>query len=47
MLKHSQKQDEAARLAQLINSGNPSPYLYNDFTYKLQQVQSQSQVSSI
>ncbi|GJQ85898.1 hypothetical protein Trydic_g21754 [Trypoxylus dichotomus] len=41
MLSHSQKQEEAARLAQMMNSSVSQAHLANDINYKLQQSQVQ------
>ncbi|KAI4454790.1 eukaryotic translation initiation factor 4e transporter [Holotrichia oblita] len=41
MLSHSQKQEEAARLAQMMNSSVSQGHLSNDLNYKLQQSQVQ------
>lgn len=44
MLQHSQKQDEAARRAQMINTNSHPAHLNNDLNFKLQQMQNQVQV---
>lgn len=44
MLQHSQKQDEAARRAQMINTNSHPPHLNNDLNFKFQQIQNQVQV---
>ncbi|KRT79399.1 hypothetical protein AMK59_7734, partial [Oryctes borbonicus] len=41
MLSHSQKQEEAARLAQMMNSSVSQTHLANDLNYKVQQSQAQ------